>query len=263
MSRRWSRLTPPAMASSSVALDGGVGEQPVDERATSGRRRRRPMPTSSSTSTPRRQAGLDRVLGAAAAGRSCAACRWRRRRARRAPPATAPPPRRRRRRRRAVVEAAADPVAQLGRRLLGERDGGDARRARPCRVATSWTMRSTRARVLPDPAPPARTGSRRAPADAVAGRLVGRSRRSVMRGAGSSQWRVMTRPPPRARPARRRARTRRVVALALPGPCAARRRRGRRGRTTGTRPHGRERLDRVGGERAALDAVDDRAERRR
>ncbi len=87
------------------------------------------------------------------AGRRRAACRWRPRRAGRGPGGSGRP-----RRRRCsgvalpLLERLAQPVAQLGAGLLGEGDGGDAGAGRRPE-ATSATTRSTRAVVLPEPAP--------------------------------------------------------------------------------------------------------------
>ena len=104
-------------------LDGGIGEQAVDETAPAvveGDRRGDLV----EHVDPRRQPGLDGVLGQQPLGEAVqrpdgGAVELVERRGH--------PPRHvvaGRRLRLQVVEAAADPVAQLGRGLLGERDGG-------------------------------------------------------------------------------------------------------------------------------------------
>ena len=163
-----------------------------------------------------------------------------------------------------VVEAPAHTVAQLGRGLLGERDGRDLVEARGAGDDQLGDALDEGARL---PRPGGRLHEQRLVErlrDAVARRLVGRiGRRGVgRRGVG---------------PGGRVARSCRYlvgfgqhgvaahaggVPLALPGAPEV----GHAeavGVTPGASAPGAERLDRVGGERALLDAVDDGAQRAR
>ena len=105
-----------------------------------------------------RQPGLERVLGQDALGEAVQRGDGGARRSRRGPTARGAPGGPRRRRGAASVggqllERLADAIAQLAGRRLGEGDGGDVAQLGPRPVATSSTMRSTSAVVLPVPAP--------------------------------------------------------------------------------------------------------------